>query len=515
MNSITDNYMQTELYKPVVTAGSLIILENGQIKRYALDRKTQWTMGRLSPNNYPDIPLRSSIASRMHGYFECMNGRWYYIYTGSKNSTFYNETILRTERIGSCTPQLLNNGDVIRIDYANLNTPDPRGVWILFTTDYVEDEWSTYSLLNKQSVFIGRNPEMCDFVLKDVPYISSKHAQIIYRDGAHYIGDCDSLSGTWVNGKRIKDPVQLKEKDKISLCDCHFIYSSGKLICNRRIYIRRRSDEARRIILKANIRSKKVINNSGKDRGMKEIVRNVHLEVREGSLVALLGSSGAGKTTVMNCLNGMDRTGVDGQVLFYNEDLYRNFERMKFFIGSVPQQNVVHPMLTVEEELREAAIIRLPADMTGREIQERVEDTLQALGLEAVRKSRIHKLSGGEQKRVNIGIELVADRCLLCLDEPDAGLDPETKKELFTLLRELAHKKKKSILVIIHDVTEIDLFDQVILMTKYNNVGCLAFSGSPKDARAYFGVENFRDVYGVVAQNPSKYVKDINYEGRR
>lgn len=81
--------------------------------------------------------------------------------------------------------------------------------------------------------------------------------------------------------------------------------------------------------------------------------------------------------------------------------------------------------------------------------------------------------------------------------------------------KELAHKKKKSILVIIHDVTEIDLFDQVILMTKYNNVGCLAFSGSPKDARAYFGVENFRDVYGVVAQNPSKYVKDINYEGRR
>ncbi len=76
---------------------------------------------------------------------------------------------------------------------------------------------------------------------------------------------------------------------------------------------------------------------------------------------------------------------------------------------------------------------------------------------------------------MNIGIELVADRLLLCLDEPDAGLDPASKRELFTILRDLAHKRDKSVIVIIHDVAEIALFDKVIMMAKIDNVGRLAF----------------------------------------
>ena len=100
----------------------------------------------------------------------------------------------------------------------------------------------------------------------------------------------------------------------------------------------------------------------------------------------------------------------------------------------------------------------------------------------------------------------MADRRLLCLDEPDAALDPGMKRELFRILQNLAHKEGKSILVIIHDVSEIDLFDQVIMMAKVNNVGRLAFSGTPQEARKYFG-HDIKDAYELLKTEPEKYVQ--------
>ena len=92
------------------------------------------------------------------------------------------------------------------------------------------------------------------------------------------------------------------------------------------------------------------------------------------------------------------------------------------------------------------------------------------------------------------------------MDEPDAGLDPGTKKELFTILQRLAHEEGKSILVIIHDVSEIQMFDQVIIMAKYKDVGRLAFSGTPKQAEQHFGCP-FKEIYDILKE-PGKYVKE-------
>ncbi len=259
-------------------------------------------------------------------------------------------------------------------------------------------------------------------------------------------------------------------------------------------------------ILQADIRSKSVMNKTGA--GKKVLIRDIRVKVKEGSLVALLGSSGAGKTTLMNCLNGSDQSMVDGTVYFMGQDLYPNFDRLKFYIGSVPQENRIHTQLSVQEELREAAQLRLPSNTSNAEIEKRVERTLKLLNLTQVRNSKNHQLSGGEKKRVNIGIELVANRKLLCLDEPDAGLDPESKKELFTILRKLAHRSRKGILVIIHDVSDIDMFDQIIMLTKVDNEGRLAFSGTPKDATAHFEVTNLKDAYSKIKENPKRFIKN-------
>lgn len=487
----------------------LVVLEEGTIQSYSLEEKQQWSMGRKAPGNSPDIVLLSAIAGRKHGNFLCMDGNWFFVDGGSINGTYYNGQKVERSTDDSVRPVPLRNGDVLRIDSSDLSQPDKRGVWMLFTTDPIGKQWINYPLDKHSDTYIGRDEECCQIVWEQ-PYISRKHAKITYMNGSYYISDCKSLAGTWVNGQRIEGSRILLEKDKISICDCHFLFTGNSIIYNKRedaIITRRDYKENVQqapVVLQADITTKKVPDNSG--HGMKELIRDVHLEVREGSLVALLGSSGAGKTTVMNCLNGMDTKGMEGKVSFYGEDLTENFNRLKFLIGSVPQEEVFHPMLTVEEELKEAAIIRLPADTKRKEIKMHVNNTIQQLGLDAVRKSKIHKCSGGEKKRVNIAIELVADRKLLCLDEPDAGLDPGMKKELFTILSRLAHEEGKSILVIIHDVSDIEMFDQIIMMAKVDNVGRLSFSGTPQECKEYFGTD-IKEAYSLLSKNPEKYVK--------
>lgn len=495
--------MDTASYLPVVSEGTLVVIEGDLVQCWPLESRGRWTIGRTTPKNVPDIPLRSPIAGRKHGVLEWADGRWRYTDGGSLNGTFWNGVHLSGEESGREASVFLKNGDVLRIDYSDLNRPDRRGVLMLFFTDSVGHTWTCCSLEGRERVRIGRK-ETCDIVLP-LPYVSACHGEITEREGIYYLSDCGSLAGTWLNGKRVEQPVRLWEKDRISICDCHFIFTENGLL-----YEARNGEPAGRasgddVILQAAIREKTVWDQRG--RGKKALIRDVKLEIRRGCLTALLGGSGAGKTTVMNCLNGMDQSGVDGQVLYRGEDLYREFERLKCLIGSVPQDNVVHEMLTVEQELRDAALLRLPKDTEAREIQRQVRDTLEALNLTQKRKTSIRKLSGGERKRVNIGVELVADREFLCLDEPDAGLDPLAKKELFLTLRKLAHEKGKSILVIIHDVSEIDLFDQIIMMAKVDGVGRLAFSGSPAHAREYFGVKDLSESYAVISRDPAQYIR--------
>lgn len=494
--------METMAFSAVQSEATLVILENDKVRSCSLQDKNSWTVGRPTGENTPDIPLYSEIAGRKHAEIMGLGSEWFYIDKGSINGTYHNGKKIHKGINGSITPVSLNNGDVLRIDSENLSCPDSRGVWMLFTTDRVEGEWCNYQLKNRNEIIIGRNSKLCDIVI-DLPYISEQHCKITCVRGKYYLTDCDSMAGTWLSNRRITTSTMIKEKDKISLCDRHLIFTGNSVIYNK---FKRTDVKAGngKIMLKADIITKIV--NDSKGRGKKELIKDIHLEVKQGTLVALLGGSGAGKSTVMNCLNGMDTQGVQGTILFYGEDLQKHFNRLKLRIGSVPQENVLHNMLTVEQELMDAAESRLPRGVSREERVRKVDLIINQLGLEKQRKTQIVKCSGGEQSRVNIGIDLVADKALFCLDEPDKGLDPQSKRELFTILKNLAHEEGKSILVIIHDVTEIDMFDQLIMMAKVDNVGRLAFSGTPNEARKYFGTEII-SAYELLRENPKKYVR--------
>ena len=531
--------METTPYLAIQSSANLVVLEDGVIRNVPLDLKKEWSFGRAVPGNTPDVQMHSNIVSRQHGRFFLLDGDWYYRDEGSYNGTWFNGEKLKRESDNKSRAVKLKNGDVIRIDSEDLEIPDDRGVWILFSTESLSNQWKSVYLRKKETVF-GRDPEECDVCIP-LPYVSARHVIFAKRADKYYVMDCDSMSGTWLNNQKVMGECLLHEKDHVAICDCLMVFTGNYVIYN---VPKRKQEEPEPmetpveklaaeelpavtagsgeeitaeaavstdeavwnnapVIIKADIESKIVPNSNG--HGNVELLRDVHVQVREGSLVALLGGSGAGKTTVMNCMNGMDTRGVKGNVEFQGVDLLRNFERMKFLIGSVPQREVFHETLSVEKELHDAAVIRLPKDTKRKEINAHVDRTIHQLGLDAVRKNRISTCSGGEKKRVNIAIELVADRQLLCLDEPDAALDPGMKRELFRILRDLAHKEGKSILVIIHDVSEIDLFDQIIMMAKVDNVGRLAFSGTPNEARKYFGRE-IKDAYELLKKEPEKYV---------
>lgn len=499
--------MRTEKFTVQTGGAGLLVIENESARLIPLDRKNEWSLGRYDPTlpMAPDIPLASYLVSRRHGWFKNPGDQWYFQENPeNKNGTYYNGVKLR--RDGGRSGVALQNGDILRVDGDDLDQPNPDGVLLLFVTTPIAGPFRPFLLQGKAVCAIGRD-KSCE-ICERAAYFSSRHAEIRRKNEKYYLSDCDSQAGTFLNGRRVAAPTVLRDKDIIGICDRRYFFLGDKLLYAADEQEKSAQKKSvplleRPVLLKADIDTKWVKDRSGS--GMKELIRNIHLEIRAGTLVALLGTAGSGKSTVVKSLNGMEPQGVQGSVIYRGTDLIKHFEQMKFFIGSVPQEKTVHDEFTPEKELRIAAKKRLSADTSKKEIEERVDQTLKLLGIYGVRGSRNSTLSGGEKTRVNIGIELVADRDLLFLDEPDQGLDPKYKHEIFQIMQKLAHENGKSVVSIIHDVSEIDLFDQVIMLVKSEGVGRLAFSGTPEEMRKKFGVQDIREVYRLLESDPEKY----------
>ena len=492
--------METMPYLSISSSANLVVLEDGAVRSYPLNENQIWKIGRKNPESENDIELESKIVSRKHGQIQSVDGEWYYIDNGSLNGTYYNGSKIKANDHGEFDAVKLSNGDILRIDSDSLDYPEERGVFFLFTTEGIGNQWKTVTL-NKKEISFGRNEE--NDITIPLSYVSGKHMVIRRRDNEYFVMDCDSMAGTWLNGEEIHGEAKLKEKDMIAICDCIMILCGNKIIYNIPVLKNRTTKQSieevdlsdHPVILCADIKSRKVKNNRGF--GKKELIKDIKLEIQEGTLVAIIGGTGAGKSTVMNCLNGSDTGGMEGSIEYKGIDLIKKFSQMKWIIGSVPQENIFNEEMTVEEQLIMEASRLLPKDSSKAEIKDSVNRTLKQLGIESVRNNQIAKCSGGEKRRVSIGMELVADKQFLCLDEPEANLDPGNKRNLFETLRNLAHSEGKLILSIIHDVSDIDLFDKIIIMNKVDNVGRLAFSGTPNEAREDFGRE-IKEIYNLI-----------------
>lgn len=216
-------------------------------------------------------------------------------------------------------------------------------------------------------------------------------------------------------------------------------------------------------------------------------LREVHIEEESGNLIALMGASGAGKSTLLHVLNGSEKPS-DGKVLINGIDIHREPERIEGVIGFVPQDDLLIEDLTVYQNLYFAAKLCFN-DKSEEEIDHLVIRVLNDLGLEEIKDLKVGSplrktISGGQRKRLNIGLELLREPAVLFCDEPTSGLSSRDSENIIDLLKELSFKGKLVFAVIHQPSSDIfKMFDKLVVL---DTGGYQIYYGNPVDAIAYF-----------------------------
>ncbi|RYE80284.1 MAG: ATP-binding cassette domain-containing protein, partial [Myxococcales bacterium] len=382
----------------------------------------------------------------------------------------------------------------------------------------------------EESIRIGRTPD--NQIVVEHPQVSSKHAVLIRRGGQLFLQDLRSANGTFVKGRRLApgETVPVDNGEKVMIGPRPLIIQlegdNAQVVSpdvqgdwgNRPLY----EIEAWGLTLEVPDRDNPGV--------MKRLLNEVSFKALPGDMIALMGPSGAGKTTLLMCLNGY-KPPTAGIVRVNGQDLYEIYDALRGSIGYVPQDDIVHPELTVFEAVKYSARFRLPPDYSEEEIDQRVMKTLADLGLDSLAHLQIGKpekkvLSGGQRKRVNIALELVTDPVILFLDEPTSGLAADDTTSLISLLSGVARSTGKTIIMTIHQPAK-DEYERFNLALIMGYGGYPIFFGPTKvDSYRFFGswkekmgkandIDNPRDLFDMIrlretavydqmrAQNPS------------
>jgi len=317
-------------------------------------------------------------------------------------------------------------------------------------------------LSGQDRITIGRSSD--NNIHFDHPAVSRFHA-VIERMGKRFrITDTQSANGVYLNGAMIEEQAWLKEGDFIKIGPYDFVFTGLGI----------QVDPAQGYKIEARGIHKWVT---------KEInlLKNISLDIGANEFVAIVGMSGAGKTTFMDTINGY-RPATDGNVFVNGTSLYENYAMFRDDIGYVPQRDIVHMELTPWMALDYAGQLRFPPDTSKQERHEAVEQTLKDLGLWERKDVVISRLSGGQLKRVSIGVELLTRPRLLFLDEPTSGLDPGTELEMMKLMRKLADQGR-TVMVVTHTTKNVMLCDKVVIL---GTGGYLVYYGAPEDALEWY-----------------------------
>lgn len=219
-------------------------------------------------------------------------------------------------------------------------------------------------------------------------------------------------------------------------------------------------------------------------------VQKMNFRIDSGNLVGIMGGSGVGKSTLFNILHGKISP-TSGNLYINGYDINSDSEELKGLIGFVPQDDMLIEELTVYQNLYYNARLCF-GDFNEKELKSTVEKVLHDLDLYEIRDLQVgdmlnKKVSGGQRKRLNIGLELMREPVLLFVDEPTSGLSSSDSEKVMTLLRNQA-LHGKLVFAIIHQPSSdiIKMFDRLWVLDKG---GYMIYDGDPVEALVYFKTE--------------------------
>ena len=475
--------IQPTIYQEMPTdlrrASKVIVLAGNQFREYDLNQfgKDRIYFGRNEAQN--DIVIPIGTVSGSHGKIKIQNGDIYVADLESSNGTYFFDGTQYVRMKPNKYYKKTRSDWIFRIDSRKKNS-DHSAV-VIFTNSETQGAWQCMPLDEGLST-IGRASD--NTIVMKPPNFSRHHAGIYRRENHYMLVDYNSMNGVYVNGVRIHGQQEIHEKDMIQIAGSLFLLNNGKLMYQT-------------TISGVSLTLENICKTVGHGSRRKRILNNVSCEIGNNEFVAIIGGSGAGKTTVMNAMSGFD-SDISGRVYCNGIDLRRNFNTLKNMIGFVPQQDIIYENLTLQRMLYYTAKMKMPSDTSKAEIRARIHKVLEMVDLVQHAKTYIRKLSGGQKKRASIAVEMLADPGLFFLDEPTSGLDPDTEQSLMHTLAKLSKSEGKTIIMVTHTIQSIDLCDKVIFM---GPGGKICYCGPPSEITNYFGKKSLVEVYNELAGN--------------
>ncbi|MDT5306790.1 MAG: transport system ATP-binding/permease protein [Mycobacterium sp.] len=331
---------------------------------------------------------------------------------------------------------------------------------------------------SRGSATIGR--AKTNSVVVEDALASRVHAVLVSSPAGLEIRDNNSSNGTFVNGTLITRAM-LRDGDVVTIGNTDLL-ATGNTLVPQPAAARTSGLTAHGLAVTVDGR---------------QLLQDVSFTAKPGTLTAVIGPSGAGKSTLVKLIGGaMGRSA--GVVAFDGHDVHAEYASMRSRIGMVPQDDVVHRQLTVEQALNFAAELRLPPDTSADDRRQVVERVLNELELAPHKKTRVDKLSGGQRKRASVAMELLTGPSLLILDEPTSGLDPALDRQVMTMLRRLADAGRV-VIVVTHSLTYVSMCDQILLLAPG---GKTAFADPPAQIGTVMGSTDWADIFARVSTDP-------------
>lgn len=222
-----------------------------------------------------------------------------------------------------------------------------------------------------------------------------------------------------------------------------------------------------------------------KSYGKKVILNNVNMNVKQGQIYGLIGPSGAGKTTLIKMIVGMEKADT-GSIHVLNEKMPK-LEVLQD-IGYMAQSDALYSELTGEENLKFfAALYKLNKNKQ----KERIAYAANLVNLTGELTKKVAAYSGGMKRRLSLAIALIQNPKILILDEPTVGIDPELRLSIWNELIRLKNEEEKTIIITTHVMDEAEKCDHVAMVRE----GCILASGTPKQLKDIYNADNFDEVF--------------------